>query len=332
MQGIIKKQNYQSSLTKAFLLSMVLHLLILFFLNTFKNTDHFLNQDTIKVKLLSPVEPTKIIEQEKQQIVSTEKSLEVVPKKETNLKSEFNNQTEKESIKKGDPLAQTPQQIKVKQPKPEKQQIAEKKNTASEKNTSANLKLSEDQLSDATLEKKEAVDEKIVEDNVREHKFASIQPFSKNSIANIYSKFGSADYLPEIPDGDLTLLNTKADHFAVFVKRVGLQVFSALRKLSWQELARMEISQIRDFSEIEAILDTKGKLLELRFKNHSGSTSFDQILKQASNQGAWDQNPPAGAQASDGKIHFLFKGKTWARFSANGIGEQRWLLLGVGLL
>lgn len=331
MQALLKKQTHQISLAQAFLLSIILHLLILFFLNTFKNTDLFLPEKTIKVRLLNP-ELTKIIEQEKQQIVSTEKSLEEVPKENTNLKSEFNNKTEKESIKKGDPLAQIPQAIKAKPNKPAKVQLAEKKNAAPLKTASANLKLSEDQLSNTTLENSDPTNEKLVEDNVRDHKFESIQPFSKNSAANIYSKFGSADYLPEIPDGDMTLLNTKADHYAVFVKRVGLQVFSALRKLSWQELARMEISQIRDFSEIEAILDTKGKLLELRLKNSSGSPRFDQILKQAANLGSWDQNPPAGANAADGKIHFLYKAKTWARFNQSGIGEQRWLLLGVGLL
>ena len=36
---------------------------------------------------------------------------------------------------------------------------------------------------------------------------------------------GSADYLPNVRQGDITLLNTKADRFAPFVRRVGMRVF-----------------------------------------------------------------------------------------------------------
>ena len=47
--------------------------------------------------------------------------------------------------------------------------------------------------------------------------------------AKFFGNSGSTDYLPNLPDGDITLLNTKADHFAVFVRRVAARVFAALR-------------------------------------------------------------------------------------------------------
>lgn len=327
MQLIIKNESYYSSTIKAFLISILLHIIILSMLEVFKKDSFLLPEQSINVKLLNPTKPEENRETKNQQIVSTEKQLEELPKNETNLKSEFNNRVEKESIKKGDPLAKVATPIIAKQKSPENKQNIKQRNA-----TSANLKLSDDKITASLTEKTNPANEKTTDDNLRENKFETLQPFSKSSIPNIYSKFGSADYLPEIPDGDLTLLNTKADHFAVFVKRVGLQVFGALRKLSWQELPKFEIVKIKEFSEVEAILDTKGKLLELRMRGQSGSTNFDQILKDAGKLGAWDQNPPAGALAYDGKIHFVFKSKTWSRFSQNGIGEQRWLLLGVGLL
>ncbi len=162
---------------------------------------------------------------------------------------------------------------------------------------------------------------------VRERALQEARPFSRNAFR---SKTGVSDFLPGIPDGDITLLNAKADRYAVFVRRVALQVFSALRQENWHSLSAAEIGRIDGFSVVEAVLSPSGTLLSTRILEHSGSSPFDQALSKAANKGAWDQNPPKGAEAEDGKFRFIFKARTWARRTERG--EDRWLLLGTGLL
>jgi hypothetical protein len=143
---------------------------------------------------------------------------------------------------------------------------------------------------------------------------------------------GIPDYLPDIPDGDITLLNAKADRFAIFVRRVALQVFGAIRQKNWQEIPINEIHRLRHFSTIHAVMNTKGELISVEIAQSSGSRPFDIVVNDSAKKGTWDQNPPKGAEAEDGNIHFIFKARSWARGANQGIGEQRWLLLGTGLL
>ena len=146
---------------------------------------------------------------------------------------------------------------------------------------------------------------------------------------------GSSDYLPNLPDGDLTLLNTKANLYAVFVRRVATQVFGQLRQSGWDLLSAGDISRIGEYSVVTATLSKQGELLDVRLLSSSGSPRFDEILAQAARRGARDPNPPAGAESSDGTIRFLFKARSWVRMSSDprtgAVGERRWILLGTGL-
>ncbi len=158
------------------------------------------------------------------------------------------------------------------------------------------------------------------------------QPFHNNNLDALYAgRTGSPDFLPGIPDGEFTLLNAKADRNAVFVRRVGLQVFGALRRMSWAELSFQTLLHARRFATVQAIMSKEGKLLDAAIVESSGSSSFDQVILQAARQGSWDQNPPPGALANDGKIHFIFRSKTWVRAGSEGFRESRWILLAAGL-
>lgn len=146
---------------------------------------------------------------------------------------------------------------------------------------------------------------------------------------------GVPDYLPNLPDGDLTLLNTKANLFAVFVRRVATQVFAQLRANGWESLSAGDINSISDFVRLKAVVSPEGKLLRAELLQSSGSARFDAALKAAAELGARDPNPPKGAVAADGNIHFIFQSRSWVRFgTAPRTGapvERRWLLLGTGL-
>lgn len=166
---------------------------------------------------------------------------------------------------------------------------------------------------------------------------AGSRPFSRpaGSGARFVGTAGSSDYLPDLPDGDITLLNAKADQYAVFVRRVASQVFSQLRSTGWETLGARDILQIRDYVTVEAVLSPSGVLLGVKLAGSSGNDRFDRSLVEAARKGTRDPNPPAGARAEDGNIHFIFQSKSWVQGAVHGRTgtpfERRWLLLATGL-
>ena len=166
---------------------------------------------------------------------------------------------------------------------------------------------------------------------------AGYQAFSRpsGSGAAFLGTRGVTDYLPSLPDGDITLLNAKADQFAVFVRRVASQVFGQLRASGWERLRPQDVGGIGQFSEVRAVLSLKGELLRIEQSGASGSDRFDAVLHDSVKRGVRDPNPPEGAVAADGNIHFIFRAKSWVQFGGsarNGAPvERRWLLLATGL-
>lgn len=164
-----------------------------------------------------------------------------------------------------------------------------------------------------------------------------LRPFSRPmaSGARFLGDRGSADFLPNLPDGDITMLNEKASRFAGFVRRVATQVFAELRLQGWDSLGPSDIIAINDFSTVRVILSLSGKILSVELTKPSGSIRFDDVVMRASRRGAADPNPPPQAKADDGAIHLIFQAKSWVAggFNArNGAPlQRRWLLLGTGL-
>lgn len=166
-------------------------------------------------------------------------------------------------------------------------------------------------------------DTKPSPEKVREQAFRSKTPFRRN--------LGTSIQLNNIPDGEVTLLNTKADQNAVFVRRVALQVFGGLRKRHWAQMSASQIRRITSPAEIKAIMSPEGKLLSTEVLKSSGSSYFDKLALEAVKEGAWDRNPPPKAYHRDGNIHFSFLTKTWTRFVGEAGREERWLRLGTKL-
>jgi TonB family protein len=324
----------RGNLSKAFLLSLTLHAFILLVLSHTRQNEAF--PRIIKVSLLEETQ------NQRKQFVTESQSQPEAPKKATPLLSSKDSFVLKEQVKRGEEaLAAVPQrQPQTEKATPQERKVASK-NTHSRKtkettSKSASLTLSPEALEKA-LKNKSNVNrdnEKKHEDEKQEIKKAPSEytPFKKSDSNELFrSSPGTLDYLPHIPDGDVTLLNAKANRYAIFVRRVALQVFGALRKKSWQQLSTREIFKIRDNVVVYASMSKEGKLLNVRIGSPSGSESFDQTVLDAANEGTWDQNPPAGAESNDGLIHFIFQAKTWSRRSGEAMQEQRWLLLGTGL-
>jgi hypothetical protein len=147
---------------------------------------------------------------------------------------------------------------------------------------------------------------------------------------------GTPDYLPDVKQGNFTLLNTKADRFAPFVRRVGLRVFQSFSMEFKQMIYAGNVPQGRDDVEIEAVMSADGRRLQVYLKQRSGNLSSDRVLLGTLNDAIFfDQNPPAKAIAEDGHIHFVFALNASVWYGRDDAGHMQpgahWIM-GVGLL
>lgn len=119
---------------------------------------------------------------------------------------------------------------------------------------------------------------------------------------------GSLDFLPSVREGDITMLNTKAEQFAPFVRRVAVRVFENFRILLRRSIDARGAESVEEYATIEAIMDKQGRLLSIQARDRSTNAALatDRNLQAATREGFFDRNPPPGAEGSDGNIHFLF--------------------------
>lgn len=146
---------------------------------------------------------------------------------------------------------------------------------------------------------------------------------------------GTADKLSGVHDGTVTLLNAKADKYAVFVRRVAYRVFSSLRGSGWHSLSAGHIRAIGQPVVVIAELSPQGAFLSVRVRQPSGSPRFDALVSAAVQRSVSDPNPPSGAIARDGRIRFIFQSTSTVSIGPGGPqgfpAERRWLELGTGL-
>ena len=147
---------------------------------------------------------------------------------------------------------------------------------------------------------------------------------------------GTPDYLPDVKQGNFTLLNTKADRFAPFVRRVGLRVFQTFSMEFKQEIYAGSVPQGKENVEIEAVMSRDGKRVEVYLKQRSGNLATDRVLLGTLNdQIFFDENPPPAAVSEDGRIHFVFalNASVWYGHDENGHPQPgaHWIF-GAGLL
>jgi hypothetical protein len=117
---------------------------------------------------------------------------------------------------------------------------------------------------------------------------------------------GTLDNLPDIQRGSVTLLNTKANVFSPFVRRVGERVFQHL-VIRQRRLELQQILSANHPVQMRAILDTRGKLKSVQIEGQSGSATMDDTLSDALNSAAFDNNPPPAAANANGEFEFVFQ-------------------------
>lgn len=341
--------------------SIIIHLLFLIALFTLRDR-HFPAPTVIDVTVEFPAQkrPPK-------QIVSPSDAKSVKPPVDTNRLSDEDSIATKEQIKRGDNggAPGKPSQNPGEQSQPQPEQKAERQPPQRQANPQQDapkekpapvppkeppqkvapvkhLALKDLKLDNATLAERYTAQAQKQPDrnNPLQPKQANLSNYSAfsrppGSGAAFLGTAGISDHLPNLPDGDITLLNAKANTYAGFVRRVAVQVFAQLRSQGWENLSRGEIAQLHDFTTVEAILSPDGKFLTMNLLDGSGSAAFDGVVKLSVKSGAQDPNPPEGARAADGKIHFIFKARSWASATVSPRSgmpvERRWILLATGL-
>ncbi|HQH26366.1 MAG TPA: energy transducer TonB [Oligoflexia bacterium] len=329
--------------------SILLHLALILGINLTPHPP----KPPLEVSLLSLHRPQELHEAKKTQreekrtlhIAPPSDVPETAPPEKTEFLSDKNTSTEKQSVRRGMPEAGMPSPQPREQKKEAAKAAAPEKPGGHDVKHAMRLRLSEDELaaklSDINRSPSPPKNDQgksknqngAALDSSRVAKLQQHEPFRRSAPDPLFSgRAGVPDVVPNIPDGEITLLNAKADQHAVFVRRVALQVFGALRKMSWAEVPHAQLRDARGFATVYATMSKDGKLLSVELDDSSGSQAFDRILVQAAKKGTWDQNPPPQAAAKDGVIHFVFQARTWVRFSGETYRESRWLLLGTGLL
>ena len=119
---------------------------------------------------------------------------------------------------------------------------------------------------------------------------------------------GTLDFLPDVREGDITLLNTKAELNAPFVRRVAVRVFQHLVILLRHEI-KLSVASTKESVTAEAIMNRQGDMVSVMVSDQStkGVLSTHRKLRQACSTGFFDRNPPPSAEAEDGNIHFVLR-------------------------
>ncbi len=331
------------------LVSLLIHLVLFSFLFQ-RQRPVAINPIIVDIVLPSPPEKKPSALRLPPQIISEPQSeVSKTPPQNTRFLAEQNRTTEKEQIKRGLPDAgpslgklqqqqhppaaqQTPQDAVV---QPQKAQPS--KSTPQEKRKLTHLRLDSKELSEKYGSEVQKKNPPPLSAQSQITPLAGYRAFSRpmGSGARFLGTPGSADHLPNLPDGDITLLNAKAGRFAVFVRRVATQVFTKLRSTGWSSLRAADIHGIHHFTTVRAVLSKSGQILRVELLTPSGSSPFDRVVSEAVSSGAHDPHPPEGAQTADGTINFVFKAKSWSRVGPSrggaGVAEHRWLLLATGL-
>jgi len=334
------------------LVSLTLHAILLAILLTTK-APHPPTATTIEVTIEPALATKDQPTQKRTQIVSPSEARQQAPLEETTRLSDQDSRAEVEQIRRGDgggipgqpnkaaaAAPQAPQKQHPEKPHPEKRDPEKR-----DPNHKRDLQLKDLKLDDSTLALKFGTTPKNqgatvapdVAANAPTKSLSEYQAFSRppGSGAAFFGSAGISDHLPNLPDGDITLLNAKANIYASFVRRVAIQVFTQLRSQGWERLSAQQIRQLTGFATVVAILNPAGKFIRAEVIESSGSDEFDNVLHTSATKGASDPNPPPGAQAKDGNIHFIFKARSWSQIGVNRRSgapvEQRWLLLASGL-
>lgn len=328
-------RTYSPPLKLAFILSVILHLCLCVIL---LNARQFPAPLQVFEVSLEPPEFSKANSTSPQIVSPSEKSEKKEAPVDTANRSEEDSSVVKEQIRRGDSRAHgavgesSAAQKSVQSPQAQPAPANQTARASNPRPQTGKLNLALDQniaqnIVDESLAKKQQTDSQNRFQNSPQNSAQS------GNGARLFGKYGDSDFLPQVQDGEITLLNAKAAKFAVFVRRVATRVFHFVKEYGWTYVTRSDYQSLNDDAVVRAVLDPQGNLKTITFDGSSGSLSFDDVLSRSVKEGASDPHPPPGAEADDGNIHFIFMARSFSRMAPSqvGVAEQRWLMLKTGL-
>ncbi len=120
---------------------------------------------------------------------------------------------------------------------------------------------------------------------------------------------GSIDHLPDVDEGDVTALNTRASKYASFFNRVKNSVQEHWHAV---DVHRMHdpygrVYGVRDRITIVSVtLNPDGTLDDIQVEKNSGVAFLDEVALRAFREAQPFPNPPRGLADADGRIRFRF--------------------------
>lgn len=111
---------------------------------------------------------------------------------------------------------------------------------------------------------------------------------------------------PSVPQGQFTLLNAKSFKYAGFIRRVGRRVFDQLLGQIYSHSFSLGLRPgAEGYAVVETVMNMQGEQLSTRIYRMGGEPAYAEAARVAMVRGAWDLNPPEGAEAEDGLIHWV---------------------------
>lgn len=133
--------------------------------------------------------------------------------------------------------------------------------------------------------------------------------------------------------GTISLLNRKADRYAIFANDLANHLYAEVRRRELDpEVARVKLPNDLKPVIITATLTKQGHLTELVLEQHSGKTMVDSLFINACKKALWSRNPPAGALSANGTYQVRVEGRltTWASVGDGVWRYKTWI--GIGLM
>jgi len=272
--------------------------------------------------------PEQAIPLPEQQIVSpSEAGEEIPPPEDTRLLSDRDNVVEEQMVRRGEPAQQVGEEADEPEPaepdaEPEAPEKGDPEAGGGNQQLAALPKL-DDLLPSALQLAGEGYGVAPGKPGVEEQE-AKKEDSPPRRFENIWlptsKEIGTLDFLPDVREGDITLLNTKAELFAPFVRRVAVRVFQNLLILLRRELPHLT-GTAEETVTMEAVMTKAGDLASMTIKERSSDLAVGsgRMLQQACRQGFFDRNPPAGAESDDGQIHFLLRTHVLAIGDGRGV-------------
>ena len=144
----------------------------------------------------------------------------------------------------------------------------------------------------------------------------------------------SPRYAPTpLPHTEIRLLNAKAAQYPDLANLLLTQLVTEMvQDEKVPPLSKMDLSEDHQPVIVTAILDNRGQLKELIYRQHSGLAAIDKFVISACKASLWANNVPKGALAADGNYRLRIEAQL-SKYSTDREGNQTFVTrLGLGIL